>query len=149
MPIAADIMTKEIISVNPETTLKELAEIFMKKQINGMPVLDNEGNILGVVCESDLVNQDKPLHIPTVFAILDAFIPIGNPFALDKEIKRITATKVQDIYSRPAVCVQPETDVSEVARIMADKRLYTIPVVQSGRLVGVIGKRDIIKSVLL
>lgn len=149
MPTAADIMTKEVISVKPETTLKDLAEIFMQKQINGVPVLDDGGKILGVVCESDLVNQDKPLHIPTVFAILDAFIPIGNPFRLEKEIKRITATKVEDIYSRPALCVEPGTDVSEVARIMADKRLYTIPVAKSGRLLGVIGKRDIIKSVSL
>jgi len=148
MTIVADVMTREVISVTPETTLRELAGILSKNNINGVPVLDEDGAVLGVVCESDLVDQNRPLHIPTVFVILDSVIPLDNPWRLQKEFKRLTATKVGDIYSRPAVCVAPDTDLSEVARLMARRKLYTIPVVEEGKLVGVVGKRDVIAAMI-
>jgi len=148
MPKVADYMTKEVITVHPETTLRDLAEILATRNINGVPVVDEEGKILGVVCESDLVNQKKPLHIPTVFVILDSVIPIGNPWRLHKDFQRLSAKSVGDIYSKPAVCLSPHDDLSEAARLMADRKLYTLPVVEQGRLVGILGKGDVIRSLL-
>jgi CBS domain-containing protein len=148
MPKVADVMTRDVITVTPETTLRELATILSEKHINGVPVVDDKGNVLGVVSESDLVNQNKPLHIPTVFVILDSVIPMENPWRLQKEFKRLAATTVGDIYSKPAVSVEPDTDLSEVARIMSERRLYTLPVIEGGKLVGVVGKADIIRSLM-
>ncbi len=148
MPKVGDIMSKDVITVTPETGLRELAEIFSEKHINGIPVVSEEGEVLGVVCASDLVDQNRPLHIPTVFFILDSVIPLENPWRLHKDFKRLTASKVEDIYSRPPVCVDPEQDVAEAAAIMSKRKYYTIPVVQEGKLVGVIGKSDIIKSLV-
>ncbi|MCX5862914.1 MAG: CBS domain-containing protein [Deltaproteobacteria bacterium] len=148
MSKAADVMTRDVITVTPHTLLRELAEILSENSINGVPVVDDHGNVLGVVCESDLVNQNKPLHIPTVFIILDSVIPLENPWRLQKEFKRLTATTVEDIYSKPAVCIAPDTDLSEVARLMADRKLYTLPVVDNAKLVGVIGKSDVIRALI-
>lgn len=148
MPKVADFMTKDVITVMPETTLRELAEILSKHNINGVPVVDDQGTVLGVVCESDLVNQNKPLHIPTVFFILDSVIPVGNPWRLHKDFQRISATTVADIYSRPAVCVTSNTDLSDAARLMADKKFYTLPVVEGGCLVGILGKGDVIRALI-
>lgn len=148
MPKVADVMTRDVITVTPETPLRELASILSEKHINGVPVVDDKGNVLGVVSESDLVNQNKPLHIPTVFVILDSVIPMENPWRLQKEFKRLAATTVGDIYSKPAVSVEPDTDLSEVARIMSERRLYTLPVIEGGKLVGVVGKADIIRSLM-
>jgi len=148
MPKAADVMTRDAITVTLETSLRELARILAEKHINGAPVVDDEGDLLGVVCESDLVNQNRPLHIPTVFVILDSVIPLENPWRVEKEFKRLTATKVGDIYSHPAVTVAPDTDLSEVARIMAEKKIYTIPVMDRGKIVGVLGKADVIRSLI-
>ena len=107
MPKVADVMTRDVITVTPETPLRELATILSEKHINGVPVVDDKGNVLGVVCESDLVNQNKPLHIPTVFVILDSVIPMENPWRLQKEFKRLAATTVGDIYSQPAISIEP------------------------------------------
>ena len=148
MPKVADVMTREVITVTPETPLRDLAVLLAEHKINGVPVVDDEGDVIGVVCESDLVNQNQPLHIPTVFVILDSIIPLENPWRLQKEFKRITATTVGEIYSKPAVSVEPETDVAEVARIMSNRHLYTIPVIERGKLVGVIGKGDVIRSMI-
>jgi CBS-domain-containing membrane protein len=148
MPKVADVMTREVITVTPETSLRDLAALLAEHKLNGVPVVDDEGDVVGVVCESDLVNQNQPLHIPTVFVILDSIIPLENPWRLQKEFKRITATTVGDIYSKPAITVEPETDVAEVARIMSTRHLHTIPVVERGKLVGVVGKSDVIRSML-
>jgi len=148
MSKARDVMTTDVITVKPQTSLRDLAEILSEKKINGVPVVDDKGAVLGVVCESDLVAQNKPLHIPTVFVILDSVIPLENPWRLQKEFKRLTATVVEDIYSRPAAVVSPDTDLSEVAKLMCEKKFYTIPVVEHGKLVGVLGKADVIRSVL-
>jgi CBS domain-containing protein len=148
MPKVSEIMTREVITVQPDTTLRELAQILSYRNINGVPVVDDHGNVLGVVCESDLVNQNKPLHIPTVFVILDSVIPLENPWRLQKEFKRLTATIVEDIYSRPAVFVEPDTDLTEVARLMSDRKLYSLPVLDGGKLVGIVGKGDVIRSLI-
>jgi len=142
-----DVMTTEVVTVTPQTPLRDLAVILADKKINGVPVVDEKGAVLGVVCESDLVAQNKPLHIPTVFVLLDSVIPLENPWRLQKEFKRLTATVVEDIYSRPAVVVSPDTDLPEVAQLMCEKKYYTIPVVDRGKLVGVLGKADVIRSV--
>jgi CBS-domain-containing membrane protein len=143
----ADIMTREVITVTPDTPIRELAQILAEKHINGVPVVDEDGTVLGVVCESDLIEQGRPLHIPTVFVILDSFIPMENPWRLQKEFKRITATKVEEIYSKPAVCVSPESDASEAARLMSEKKYYTIPVCDDAdKLVGVVGKVDVLRG---
>jgi CBS-domain-containing membrane protein len=147
MPKASDVMATDVITVRPDTSLRDLAKILAEKHINGVPVVDSEGGVLGVVCESDLVNQNKPLHIPTVFVILDSVIPLENPWRLHKEFKRLAATTVGDIYSHPATVVAPDTDLADVARLMADEKYYTVPVVKEGKLVGVLGKADLIRSI--
>ncbi len=142
MPTAADVMTKDEIPGTPKTALRELASIIARKHINGGPVVEDEGKILGVVCESDLVAQNKPLHIPTVFVILDTVIPLENPWRLQKEFKRLTATTVEE----PAVTVAPNADLAEAARLMVEKKFYTIPVMDGEQLVGILGKADVIRS---
>ncbi len=142
-----DCMTADVITVGLETPLRELAKILHEKNINGVPVVDNENKVIGVICESDLLDQNTPLHIPTVFVILDSIIPLENPWRLHKDFKKITASTVEDVYSFPAQCVDPDADISEVAQIMTTKKYYTIPVVQDGELVGVLGKGDIIRAI--
>jgi predicted transcriptional regulator len=140
-------MTTNVITVGLATPLRELAKILHEKNINGVPVVDSDNKVVGVVCESDLLDQNVPLHIPTVFVILDSIIPLENPWRLHKDFKRITASTVEDVYSFPAVCVDPETDVSEAAEIMTGKKYYTIPVIKDEELVGVLGKGDIIRAI--
>lgn len=142
---AKDIMTKEVITVSPTTTIEELARVLMKNQISGAPVVDEAGNLIGIVTENDLITQNKRLHIPTILRLFDAFIPLGTS-RLEKEIKKITATTVVEVCTKKVITVEPETPLDEIATIMTEKKIHLIPVVKEGKIVGIIGKRDIIKS---
>jgi len=139
-------MTRKIITVEKDTPVSELAELLWEKKISGVPVVDENGKLLGVVTESDLIDQNKKVHIPTVMTILDSMIFLENPAKLDKELKKMTGTTVGDIYTSEIVTVNNDTPVYEVATIMANKNLHTLPVVENGKLVGVIGKADIIRN---
>ena len=143
---AGDIMTTEVITVKEETPLKELAEILYKNHINGVPVVDDEGLLIGIICESDLVRKDKKLHIPTVVALFDAVFYLESSKTLEKEIKQISATTVSDLFTREVVTVDEKTPIDEIATIMTQKKIYTIPVMDGKRMVGIVGKGDVIRT---
>jgi predicted transcriptional regulator len=148
MLVAREIMTTKIITVTPETAVSELAQILATANIGGAPVVDKEGRLLGVVTESDLIDQTKKVHIPTVVAILDSLIFLERPDKMEKEIRKIAGTVVGDIYSKNPVTVSETTPLDEIATIMAKKHVHTLPVMRGEQLVGVIGKGDIIRTLM-
>ena len=145
---AKDIMTRNVFTVKKTTTLGELAAIIMQNHISGTPVVDDKGNLQGIVTENDLISQNRRLHIPTILRLFDAFIPLGTS-KLENEIKRISATKVEDIYIKDVITVDEETPIENIATIMSEKKIHLVPVVKGGQLVGIIGKKDIIKGISL
>jgi CBS domain-containing protein len=148
MQKAQDIMTKNVITVTPETTVTELALLLASHNIGGAPVMDPAGILLGVVTESDLIDQKKKIHIPTVITILDSVFYLESPDKMEKEIKKIAGSTVGDIYTKNARTVDEDTLIDEIATLMAEKNVHTLPVMRGDKLVGVIGKRDIIKTLI-
>lgn len=143
---ARDVMTDKVVTVKKDLTLRELSDLFLAHRVNGFPVVDNDNTLIGVVTEKDLIEQNKNLHIPTVIALFDAVIYLESGEKFEKEVKRFTGTRVEDIYQQDVLTVEPDTAMNEVASLMANHDIHTLPVVEDGRLVGVIGKVDVIKS---
>jgi CBS domain-containing protein len=146
MLTAKDIMTTSVITVRKDTSVNELAEILWKNKISGAPVLDDTGKVVSVVTESDLIDQNKKVHIPTMISILDSVIFLESSKKTEKEIKKMAGNTVQDICPEDFVSVAENTGLDEIATIMSEKKVHTLPVIQDDRLVGVIGKSDIIRS---
>jgi CBS domain-containing protein len=146
MLTARDIMTKEVITVQEDMTIEALGRIFIEKRISGAPVLDNKEKLVGVVTENDLVRKNSRLHIPTVVRIFDAFVPLGSTDRVEEEIRRISASKVSEICSRTLVTVAPDATLQDISSIMFEKGVHLIPVLDAGRIVGIIGKIDIIRG---
>ena len=148
MKIAADIMTRELITVTKDVSVKELALLFTGKDISGVPVVDADEQLIGIVTQSDLIYQNKKVHIPAVATILDAFIFLERPAKMDQEMKKIAGATVAEIYTPDPVTVEEETGLDEIATIMAEKKLHTLPVLKDGKMTGIIGKRDIIRTLI-
>ena len=147
MLLAQDIMTKDVITVHPQTPVRELATLLLNHKISGVPVVDEAGKVLGVVTESDLIFQNKKVHLPTAVAILDAFLFLERPEKLEQEMKKIAGSMACDICSAELISVTPETPLDELATLMAEKKIHTLPVLDGGKLAGVIGKSDIIRTI--
>ncbi len=144
---AQDLMTSNVIAVTRETSVRELAKILSTNNIGGAPVLDGHGKLIGVVTESDLIDQNKKVHIPTVVAILDSFLFLESPEKMEKEMKKMAGSTVGDIFASKFIAVQQDTPLDEVATLMAEKKVHTLPVLNNEELVGVIGKSDIIRTI--
>jgi CBS domain-containing protein len=144
---AKDIMSRVVISASPDTTVEELGRLFIERGISGVPVVDAEQKLFGVVTENDLIKQSGRFHIPTVVRLFDAFIPLGGS-SMEKEIQRMSASKVSEICTRQVITIDPETTLQEIATIMSEKGVHLLPVVSSGKLVGIVGKMDVIKGAM-
>jgi CBS-domain-containing membrane protein len=147
MLTAKDIMTKDVITVGPDTSIEELSSLLVKHEISGVPVVDDSGGIYGIVTDNDLISRNKRLHIPTVVSFLDAAIYLESSKKFEQEVKRLTATRVGDICIRKVVTIGEDTTVVDIATIMSEKKLHLLPVVTSGKVVGIVGKRDMLKAV--
>ena len=143
-----DIMTKEPITVSPETEIVLASKILLEKRINGVPVVDKQGKLLGIICQSDLIVQQKKLPIPSLFTFLDGFISLTSKKHLESEIQKIAAITVAQAMTADPVTVSPETNIEYVATLMVEKNFHTIPVLDNGILVGVVGKADILRTII-
>lgn len=142
---AKDIMTGDVITVSDNTTLEELGRLFIEKGISGAPVVDDNGELTGVVTENDLISRNSRLHIPTILRLFDAYLPLGTS-RLEDEIKKMAASTVGEICVKNLITVEADTTLEEIATIMTERKIHLLPVVENKRLVGIIGKRDLIKG---
>ena len=141
-------MTRDVITVKKETTIRELAELFARHRISSAPVVDDNGTMIGIVTETDLIEQDKSLHIPTVISLFDWVIYLESDKKFEKELKKVTGQTVADIYTEQVETVTPTTPVNEVADLMSRKKIHTLPVVAGNRLVGIVSRIDLIKTMI-
>src|SRR6266568_4486942 len=138
MLTAAEIMTREVVTVTRETSIRELAKIFAERGISSIPVVDEAGKLIGIVTETDLVEQDKSLHIPTVVSIFDWVIYLESDRKFEKELKKMTGQKVGDIFSEEVATVAPSTPVNQIADLLSSRKINAVPVVEDHRVVGIV-----------
>jgi len=145
---AKDIMKRDLLTVSPDTHVTEAAKMLLEKHINGLLVVDENGRLVGILCQSDLVAQQMRMPMPSVFNLLDGWIPIGSPASLEKEVRKIAAIKVAEAMTTNPITVNPETSLEEIATLMVSKSFHTLPVLEHGKLVGIIGKEDVLRTLI-
>lgn len=143
---AKDVMTRDVTIVTADMKVDELGRLFIDKKISGAPVADSKGALIGIVTENDLIRKNTRLHIPTVLRVFDAIIPLGRPDSVEDEIKKMTASTVGEICTKEVLSVSPEASIQDVSSIMFEKGVHLVPVLEAGKIVGIIGKIDIIRG---
>ena len=143
-----DIMTTDLITLTLDMDIVTAGNILLENKINGAPVLDENGGLVGILCQSDLIAQQKKLPIPTVFTLLDSVIQLTSKKQIEKQVRKITALTVSDAMTPNPVTVNPDSMLETVAALMVESNFHTLPVIDNGRLVGIIGKEDILRNLL-
>jgi CBS domain-containing protein len=147
--LARDLMTREVVTVTRETTVKEVARLLLEHKISGLPVVDKENRVIGIVSEGDLIYQDKKLHTPAFLEILGGIIYLENPNRLGQDLIKMTAVKVGDLMTTRVYTVREDSQLEDIATIMVEKKVNRIPVVDgAGRLAGIISRQDLVKAML-
>lgn len=149
MQTARDIMSTDIITVTPEAEIVQAARLLLENKINGLPVVDAQGRMVGIVCQSDLIVQQKRVRVPSLFTFLDGYISLSSSRHFEREVEKIAASQVRQAMTPDPTSVSPDTAIEDVATLMVEKNYHTLPVVaDDGRLVGVVGKEDMLRTIM-
>ncbi len=145
---ARDIMTTDVVTVTPDTEITQAAKLLLENHFNGLPVVDDRGKLIGIICQDDLIVQQKRLPLPSLFTFFDGLIPLTSYRSLEKEVEKIVATTVSQAMTVDPITIDPDASLEDIATLMVNNNIHTLPVLDSGRLVGIIGKEDVLRTIM-
>jgi CBS domain-containing protein len=141
---AQDIMTREVVKIRADTTVEEIARLLSKHHIGGMPVVDENDRVIGIVSESDLFLKEKglPFSAVKVPMLFKRWVDSDRLADIYEEARHHTAS---DVMTSDTVCVDAEDTISHVAWLMAQRNIKRVPVLRDGVLAGIITRSDIVR----
>ncbi len=145
-PIAEEVMTKDVKCLKPKDSIKQAAKFFVDNKIGAAPVLDDDDQLIGLISESDLISQDIKVHFPSYIHLLDSYIFLESPKRFEESLKRAAAATVEELMATEVVTVTPDASTEEIATLMIEKHIGRIPVISGGKVVGIITKGDIVRT---
>ena len=150
MPTVADIMERDPVTVTPEDTVETLLRTLREHELPGVPVVNGGGRCVGIVTESDLVlvDEEEDLRLPLHIDLFGGTIFLGRLKPFEDRVKKAIASTVADMMTEDPTTVAPDTDLHEAARLIAEHRHNRLPVVEHGRLVGVITRLDVLEALV-
>ncbi len=143
--LAREVMTSEVVTVSPGTPVTEAAKTLSENHIGGAPVVDNNGALIGIISESDLILRDVKLHFPNYISFLDSIIYLESLSKFEEQLKKAVGAKVKDVMTTGVQTVTGDETVEDVATLMVDKDISRVPVVQDSRVIGIITKGNIVR----
>ncbi|HBX74864.1 MAG TPA: hypothetical protein DEG55_01780 [Acidaminococcaceae bacterium] len=148
--LAKDVMETELISVLPETPVKEVARLMIDNKISAIPVVTKYNEIVGVVSENDLINKIVKPHEPGIMTLLYHAALSSSDKVLEyrQALARWNAQTAEDAMTAPAICVSPEDTIENVGRIMLDDKVKRVFVAEEGHLLGVISRSVFVELLL-
>ncbi|HEY4689372.1 MAG TPA: CBS domain-containing protein [Anaerolineae bacterium] len=140
-----DIMTTDVVSVRRDTSVNAVAKVMGARDISGVPVVDDDGAVVGIITELDLIVRNTRLDVPRFMQILDlGRIPLEWPGHYQERMRHMLGTRAEDVMSRQVVTIGPEDSVEQLAELMVQRRVNPVPVVEGERLVGIVSRADLI-----
>lgn len=143
----ADVMSRDLITVLPQTPLKEAIQLLAERRITGLPVVDEEDKLVGVISETDLMWQETGVDPPAYIMFLDSVIYLQNPATYEKELHKALGQTVGEVMTTNVITITPEKDLREAAKLMHEKHVRRLPVVDpTGKVIGILTRGDIVRT---
>ncbi len=146
--LAKDIMTKDVISVRPEEKVENAARILLNNKISGIPVVDENNHVIGIITEKDLMIKATEMRVPFYLTLFDSIIYLENPIRFNNDLKKYTASDVKEAMTDKVYSVEEDTSVNEIVAIMQKRKVNRVPVLRHGKLIGIISRNDILKALV-
>ena len=138
-----DVMETDWPTLGPESTVEEAIKLFAEERVSGAPVVE-DGRLVGIITEGDLIFQDADVKAPGFLDILGGIVPLGDTDEYRREALKSAGVTVGEVMTDEPVTTTSEATLAETATIMAERRKKILPVIEGGRLVGVITRMDIL-----
>lgn len=139
---AKDVMSRPVITVRPETPIAEIARALTEHHISGVPVVDDQGRLVGIVTEADLLLKEAG---PGGFPKLAFFLPARSK-EVQEQLRRYEGKVARDVMTREVITATEETPLRELAALLARNRINRIPIVRNDQVVGIVSRNDVLKA---
>ncbi len=136
-----DIMTRDVLTVTAETTLNEVSEMLKGKRVSGFPVVNKENEVVGIITITDLMKVLDRIYKWKDLEKRDSDLKISGRFEQEKN-----SSKVGDFMTTGVMTLTEDTDLDFVRKKMFSNKIHTLPVVKDGKLIGVVGKHDLVNA---
>jgi len=149
MPLTvADIMDTDTPTVNPDDTVEHVLQVLNDSELSGVPVVTAGGRCVGIITEADLImtGEDADLHLPHYFELFGGFVFLESLGHFEDRLRKATAALARDLMTEDPVTIEPSATVQEAARKISRSKHNRLPVVEHGRLVGVVTRVDVLEA---
>lgn len=143
----ADVMSHDPILVEPQTPIREAIKILAERHISGLPVVDEAGQLVGVISETDLLWQETGVEPPVYIMFLDSVIYLENPARHDQELHKALGQTVGEVMSGDPVTIQPDQPLRKAAKLMREQSIRRLAVTdEEGKVIGILTPGDIVRA---
>ncbi|MCB0123614.1 MAG: CBS domain-containing protein [Caldilineaceae bacterium] len=142
-----DLMSSPAITVAPETKVQEIARIMREAHISGVPVIDANDALLGIITELSLIERSAPVKQPRYFAVLSGMIPVSLEEYREyrEQVKLVLATNAAELMDDDPATVDPNDELGTLLAIMSEPEKTMLPVVENNRVIGVVTRTDLVR----
>ena len=145
----ADIMDGDPVTVSPDDDVESVVRLLRRHELPGVPVVNDAGRCVGIVTESDLIltDDDGDLHLPHYIELMGGIVFLEPLRRFEARLRKVAALKVKDLMTPDPLTIAPDADVHDAGRIIVRSGHNRLPVVEHGRLVGVVTRVDVLEAV--
>jgi CBS domain-containing protein len=142
----SEIMTKEVMTVKRDTSVNEVAKLMGAHDISGVPVVDEDNHVIGIITELDLIVRNTRLEMPHFIEVMDwGRIPLERPGHVKERLRHMLGTEAADLMTEKVKTIGPDASVEELAELMVKQRVNPVPVVdETEKLIGIVSRADLV-----
>ena len=147
--LVRDVMSTPVVTLRPDDTVEHAADVLAEKNVGSLPVVDDEGKLVGILRDDDLIASEARVHVPTFINFLGLGMAFpGEMKHLERELKKIAGATVRDVMQAEPPTVIPDATLEDVATIMHDLGVNSVPVVgPDNKVVGIVARADIVRFI--
>ena len=147
--LVRDVMSTNLFATRPDASVNDAADLLAEKGIASLPVIDETGKLVGILRDDDLIASEARVHVPTFINFLGLGMPFpGEMKHLEHELKKIAGASVHDVMDDAPLTVGPDQTLEDVATIMHERNVNSVPVVDDdGKVVGIVTRADLVRDI--
>lgn len=147
--LVREVMSTEVVTFRPDDSVQDAYRVLVEREVDGGPVVDDTGAVVGMLSTGDLLVQETKLHYPTVVSLFGAYLELPSSHRrFEEDLRRAVGADVGDVMTRHVEACSPDDTLERAATLMHEHDVSRLPVTEGGRLVGIIARGDILRAVM-
>jgi CBS domain-containing protein len=150
MATVRDIMETDVPTVRPDDTIESVLRTLRDHELPGVPVVNEGRRCVGIITEADLImaGEEEDLHLPHWFELFGGIVFLESHKKFEERLRKATGSLARDLMTEDPITISPDASVEEAARVIARRKHNRLPVVEHGRLVGVVTRVDVLDALI-